>query len=316
MPATVLFYRAFARFAGHHLKVWDYFNHVLASPHHTALMRFWSESRLDDTNPWCAIPEHVVDRATPVDPDVYFLSGMDWTQINAGKRRRSPQPVINLVLHPTHLRPENPRYAFLSNRAIRICVCPEMAEGVAATGRLDGPLFVIPCGIDVEAVTAVAAGGRQRDIDVLVAGLKNPEMGRAVAARLAGGGRAIHLIDRHLTQRTELLELLARSRVTVFLPWHEEGFYMPALEGMALGTVVVCPDVFGNRSFCLHETNCFCPRYDEDALVASAEAALEDLPNLDRMLANAFETAHEHDLMQERQAFLAILERLDELWDE
>ena len=102
----------------------------------------------------------------------------------------------------------------------------------------------------------------------------------------------------------------------MLLPWREEGFYLPALEGMALGTVVVCPTVFGNRSFCLPEVNCFRPPYEEDALVAAAEAALGDLPNLDRMLSNGLQTAREHDLSRERQAFLEILGQVNDLWSE
>ena len=44
---------------------------------------------------------------------------------------------------------------------------------------------------------------------------------------------------------------MARARVTVLVPNPKEGFYLPALEAMALGTIVVCPDCVGNRSFCV-----------------------------------------------------------------
>jgi glycosyltransferase involved in cell wall biosynthesis len=48
------------------------------------------------------------------------------------------------------------------------------------------------------------------------------------------------------------LNWINQAKITVFLPYRDiEGFYMPALEGMALGTLVVCPDCIGNRSFCL-----------------------------------------------------------------
>ena len=36
--------------------------------------------------------------------------------------------------------------------------------------------------------------------------------------------------------------------MTLFLPNQREGVYIPGLEGMALGTLVVCPDCVGNRS--------------------------------------------------------------------
>ena len=61
--------------------------------------------------------------------------------------------------------------------------------------------------------------------------------------------------------RDEFLDAMRRARVTLFLPNEEEGFYLPALEGMALGTIVVCPDCVGNRSFCLPGVNAFRPDY-------------------------------------------------------
>jgi glycosyltransferase involved in cell wall biosynthesis len=301
------------RFAGHHLKVWHYFNHVLASPGHTARVRFWPESLLDDTNPWMSVPELVLDRDAPVDPDLWFLSGMDWTSMPAEHREDSPVPVINLVQHPTNFDPGDPRYALLSNRAIRICISPEVAEGIEATGLVRGPVFVIPDAIDLDEVRAVG-GSPERDIDVLVAAIKNPAMGRAVAARLARPGRHVHLIDERLTHRSEFLELLARARVTVFLPWHQEGFYLPAIEAMALESFVVCPDVLGNRSFCRHEQNCFRPAYEEDALVAAAERAIAELPDLGALLEEGRRTAAAHDLGREREAFLPVLARAHELW--
>jgi len=53
----------------------------------------------------------------------------------------------------------------------------------------------------------------------------------------------------------------------VFLPNQKEGegFYLPALEGMAVGTLVIFPDCIGNRSFCLSGYNCFRPDYTTES---------------------------------------------------
>src|SRR5262245_35348802 len=166
---------------------------------------------MDETNPWTSVPDLVLAGSESVEPDIWFLSGMDWRQIDPPERPDSPVPVINLIQHPTHFDPDNPRYEFLANRAIRICISPQVAEAVEATGRVNGPLFVIPDAIDLDRITA-AAGAPARDLDFLVAAVKNPELGREVAARLGRGGRSVRLIDEHLTHREEFLQLVARAR--------------------------------------------------------------------------------------------------------
>jgi glycosyltransferase involved in cell wall biosynthesis len=90
---------------------------------------------------------------------------------------------------------------------------------------------------------------------------------------------------------------------------------LPALEGMALGTLVVCPDCIGNRSFCLPGHNAFRPDYNIDDIVRDAEAALALPPYEARQLReNAAKTAGEHTLSQEREAFLDVLHNIDQLW--
>jgi glycosyltransferase involved in cell wall biosynthesis len=309
---TVLFYRQYERFAGHHLKVFDYFNHVLAAPGHTALIRFSKESTLDEANPWRMLEDHVVGSDEPVQADAYFFSGLDWRELPPDQRRDPHVPVINYVQSIRHAWPDNLRYALLRNRAIRICVSPEVAEAIAATGLVRGPQFTIQAAIDVAAVRAWKR--EERDTDLAIVALKEPELGRSLAARFARASRTIRLIDR-LVPRAELLDTLARSRVTLFLLHREEGKPLPPLEGMVLGTVVVCPDVVGNRSFCLPGVNSFRPPYEEEAIVEATETALGEWANLGEMTAAAERTVREHDLPAERKAFLPILENLEELWE-
>jgi hypothetical protein len=103
--------------------------------------------------------------------------------------------------------------------------------------------------------------------------------------------------------------------VSVFLPHETEGFYIPALEGMALDALVVCPDCVGNRSFCLPGHNCFRPQLSTGALRRASEAAQRLAPSeVATYLANARETFARHDLMRERKDFLEILNQADQLW--
>ena len=115
--------------------------------------------------------------------------------------------------------------------------------------------------------------------------------------------------------RPDFLQEIGNAKVTVFVPNPTEGFYLPALEGMALGTAVVCPDCVGNRAFCLPGRNCFRPGFRIDEIVQAALAAL-DLGEAERrlLLDSAFRTATEHDLSKERRAFYHVLRNLDTLW--
>jgi hypothetical protein len=84
---------------------------------------------------------------------------------------------------------------------------------------------------------------------------------------------------------------------------------------MALGTIVVCPDCVGNRSFCLPGVNAFRPPYGFDALITATEEALAlPKPKILALVTAARETAQRHSPAAERAAFLRVLANLDEIW--
>jgi glycosyltransferase involved in cell wall biosynthesis len=313
---TVLFFRNFQRFTGADLKVWDYFNHVLATPGWNAFVRFSEGSVWDETNPWRDALDHVIGSEDAIDPDAYFVSGVDWRQIQPAIRRECPVPVINLVQAVKHACPNDLllRYRFLPHKAIRICVSPEVEMAINGTGTVRGPTFVVPNGIDLDAVEGFVKDG-ERDVDLVIAANKDPELGARLAQRLSSPGRAVQLLDTRIP-RAELLSWIARSRVALLLPRRKEGFYLPALEAMALGAVVVCPDCIGNRSYCLPAVNCLRPEYEEDAIAAAAQTALERFDELGELVKRARATARDHDIRREREAFHEILARADELWAE
>ena len=308
----VLFFRDFRRFTGGDLKVWDYFNHVRSSPRHEALIRFTEDSVWGDDNPWTQARDHVVRFGEAFKPDVLFLSGVDWRMIERTDRPESPIPIINLIQHVRHACPDDKlgRYRFLPFKAIRICVSPEVTRALERTGRVRGPLFTIPDAIDVERLATLKRA--ERDLDLLVIANKQPERGHRILGTLNGARRS-QIVDTR-SPHDHVLGLMARAAVTVFVPNPKEGFYLPALEGMALGTVVVCPDCIGNRSFCIDRENCFRPPHEDESIVAVTQEALARKEELGDMLANAAATADRHDLRAERTAFLEILERVDELW--
>jgi hypothetical protein len=309
---TILFYLDYRRFHGGHQKVWEYFNHVLASPEFVPRIKFSPRSNWDLTNPWRNARSFVVDSWHSVRPDVFFVAGRDWSMLDQYPELGADVPVVNLLQHVRHADPTSNRFEFLSRKAIRICVSEEVAEALRGTGLIRGPLIVIPNGLDLDSMPL--PHGSTRDIEVLIVALKQPVLGEALERRLRQPGRRIEVLWERLS-RSEFLDRIQQARTTVFLPNETEGFYLPALEGMALGTLVVCPDCVGNRSFCLPDHNAFRPDYELDELARVTESALA-LPTdeAQRILANARQTAEEHSLLGERQAFLHVLHNIDQIW--
>jgi hypothetical protein len=309
---TVLFFRHYTRFTGGHLKAWNYFNHVLASPDFTPRVWFSDLSTMERDNPWNAFPDLVVDKQRPVRPDVCVLGGANWRMLDRYPLVLPNIPVINLVQHVKHADSELRLQKFLRRKAIRICVSDQVANELRATEMTVGPLVVIPNGIDLTCLPERRGG--EWTVDVLIAGLKEPELAAQVAARLAREGRRIDVLSEQIS-RPDFLGRIQEARITVFLPHMTEGFYLPALEGMALGTIVVCPDCIGNRSYCLPGFNAFRPNYTIDDVVRDVEAALAlPIDQARQVLENARQTAAEHSLERERLTFLDVLHNIDELW--
>ena len=302
----ILFYRDFKEFSGGHLKVWDYFNHMKASGICEPVIFMTPDSLLDVSNPWVANGATVLNDWIPKEVDALFIGGMDWLAVPEDYNK----PVINLVQHIRHALPEDPRYAFLHRRATRICVSQQVADAIVSTGKVNGALVTIHNGLDLAALPAPAA---ERNIPVLIAGYKEPNFAESLFNLLNSIGIKSLCLTRQLP-RPEYLTLVARSSVTVFLPnrIQGEGFYLPAIEGMALGSFVVCPDCVGNRGFCLNEVNCLQPTYDLGSIVASCQDALVRISNgsAESILSAAFHQVHQHSIEEERRLFFRVLSAL------
>ena len=307
----VLFHRKYRQFHGGHLKVWHYFNHVLAAPGFDARVHFDANSSWDSSNPWTQAPDHVVESVDDLSPDALFVAGRDWQRLDELGLLDRGIPVLNLIQHVRHAQEWSIQSNYLDRKAIRICVSPEVAAAVEEAGSR-GTTVVIPNGMDVPVVER--GDQRPKSLDLLIAGLKQPALAAQAARQLATNGRSVEVLTEHVPRET-FLEAMRRSRVTLFLPNEEEGFYLPALEGMALGTIVVCPDCIGNRSFCLPGLNAFRPAFRFDDMVRDVESALAlSEPAAARLRNSAIAMVQHHSLDAERERFGEVLANLDALW--
>lgn len=307
-PKTWLFYRHYPFHTGGQQKVADYFSHLLAAVDHSPAIYFSADSQLVPGNPWEILGSPVSVDYAPANYDYIFLAGMDWEQYLPYAHLR--KPVINLIQHVRHADPAQPMYPFLSEPAIRVCVSDEVAQAILATGRVNGPVHVIPNGLDLPSLVSAP-----KTIDALVLSLKQPQLGAQLAEALRTKGYSVQLVD-ELIPRLALLQLMNASKLGIVLPHHTEGFYLPALEAMQYCDLALAPDCVGNRSFCVDGLNCFMPAHinEQDILAAIDTAYAMTSEAAAAMRAQALTTVGRHSIAAERDAFLSIATRIDELW--
>lgn len=307
---TILFYRDLQEFTGGHQKVADYFQHLQLSLEFSADVAFSANTRWDECNPWYPEYQHNKVSYLPANYDYAFLAGMDW-QTYLGSTPKPGQPVVNLIQHVRHADPSQPMHRYLSERAVRICVSSEVADAIQSTGLVNGPVVTINNGIAIPAVEKV-----DKLHDLFIVGPKNPDMAKALVDELANQGIRAFSVN-HWLPRTELLRLMAASRLVVLLPNQTEGFYLPALESMHYADLTIVPDCVGNRSFCHDRQNCLFPAYNTPALVAAVKDALLLLmqpAQLNIFKRNCADTLAYHSLERERTEFLDLMRQLDSLW--
>lgn len=299
----VLFHREYRHFSGGHLKVWDYFEHIRHSGRYQAEIYLAPNGAAD--HPWLGAPG-LVERYDPMRADILFIAGTDWAALDACPGIEDRIPVINLVQGLRHAVPESPLFAFLGRRATRICVSAEVAQVLEATGACNGPIHVIPNGIDFG---LLPAGDGPAECDVFISGSKQPKLAAELAAHLRAQGYSVTCQIQHLP-RGDFLAEMARARVAVLLPLPEEGFYLPALEAMALGLPVICPDCGGNRSFCIDRETALMPVPAPGPLAAAVEEVLRNPALAEALRRKGREIGLRHDLRTEREAFLTLLQQI------
>lgn len=302
------FHRDYTRFTGGHLKHSQYTAHARAAGFE-ARVTFPGESATtalahERETLW---PGPVAGHWNPAPDDVLFLAGTDWRYLDARGLGDLPNPRINLVQHVRHGHAGTELFDYLSRRAVRICVSPEVADAVHP--HANGPVLTIPAATDL----AQSRETGRRTHAVAVFACKAPDLGRALSAELDARGVA-HRAVFDFVDRDAFLGMLENTEVAVVLPRPEEGFYLPALEAMAAGCLVVTADCIGNRGFCKDGENCMVGS-DATSLADAVKAVLA-MTETGRVAlhAAADATVAAHSLAAERRRFRELLDDLGELW--
>jgi glycosyltransferase involved in cell wall biosynthesis len=299
---NMLFVRDFAGFTGGHLKYLDYLKHTAASELVEPVLYQTARSRVVPGNIFNDYEGPTIDRLQPF--PAYFIAGEDWFILENAGIELDEAPIVNLIQDPRHAEPASPLFACLARPALRICVSPAVADAIRE--HANGDVDIICNGIEVAPHQAERPlGGPAR---VFVAGLKNTEVARAIAARLDGLVE-VDLVTEPLP-RSVFLARIAEATICIFLPkMRGEGFFLPPLEAMALGRGVIVPDCGGNRAYCQPGQNCLMPAYDPEALASGALMLLRSRTQLQRLADAGRKTAAELSIEKERSAYHALLAR-------
>jgi hypothetical protein len=293
--------------------VWrQWFDHINAHPHWQALLFVTPEADWPAESPWADRRDPGTRLAAlPQAPDLVLLEGLtDWPLLPSAWLYAVAPPRLHLIQHLRHADPADDRSALLPLPAIRVAVSEPVTAALAASGRCCGPLLTIPPGLALpEPAPAWDPAG-----PVIVLGLKNPGLAQQLGQQLA----ALQVRHRLLLgplPRAAFLESMSAGGLVVALPMAEgEGFFLPALEAMALGRPLLVPDAGGTRAFCRDGVNCLQPAAAAEALTAAVLALLGDSSRAAALIAAGLETAGQFSIQAERQAVHGLLDQLPQLW--
>lgn len=286
---------------GGHLKVFDYMHHVRASGIFEPILYLTAIST-HSPREWLPQDTEIVDRA--VDADAYFVGGFNWQLLDEAGVDLSAKPVVNLLQGLRHAASGDPRTAFLSRPALRICVSPAVYERVRESGLANGPLAMIRNGIDLDYLSGFAREGKHRR--VFIAGSKNPQAASALASELRARGVENECCI-ELLPRAAFLSRMSACDVVVALPDPQEGFFLPPLEAMAMGCAVVLPNCPGASSYADDRRTCLSPPFEIGAIAAAVSELLADGDMFARIRDAGMEIAAKHSLTRERTEFTAAM---------
>ena len=327
----VLFHRFFNIYgggtSGGQIKVRDSFEHIRQSDEFTPRVYFNSKTKWFDNpgNVWRPYKDSSdeIQHWKPENGDILFFAGVDWMIFDEKERDNPPVPVLNIA-HPRHTRAGDKRNKYLHHPAIRITKST-LSKKILDHYGVNGPVYVIPDAIDPD---DFPEPNPAPDIDILIVGLKNPVVARQIYKSLNWLNRFrrdklnIHVqLPPKLPTRSDFLNLVNRAKMVVYLPLEKkfgaEGFYLPALEGMFMEKLVVCPFAVGNVDFCIHGETCIMPKYNVISMLNGIRSALAmSAAERSKMISNGKKITENHLIHTERQSLLNLLDQVDDIWSQ
>jgi glycosyltransferase involved in cell wall biosynthesis len=226
--------------------------------------------------------------------------------------------VVHLVQNTRHANPgflDGYARRLLTRPMTRISTNDVVADAIRPFAHSDSIHAVVPIGHDVAYFGADRTGGidPHRPLRVAYTTWKS-RLGDRLASETAGRGDFVFRRIGHEAAWPDLRELYHWADVFVGTPLPEEGTYLPGLEAMASGAIVVMPDVGGNRTYASFGTTCLEAAFDDAGsyLDALHRVRAMDAAAIDEMRRAGRSAASAHALEGERRALAAVLDRIEQ----
>ena len=297
----ILFTRNFQYPTGGHVTVRDYFMHSLNHPEIDPYIYFTPESKYAGSETWQNVPqERIVKEFVPEDYDLFFVGGKDWRFLPFDFGRKK---VINIIQGIKHAKEAELR-SYLKRPAYRICNSHEVHEAILPF--ISGVAEVIHNAVDF---TLFHGHGRKNPNSVLIWGLKNIELADQLYQELKKNVNKVRLLIEILPQK-EFAKCLQHTDILVALPSQVEGFYKPALEGMASRCAVICADAIGNRCHCIDMETCLQPKSNDfEVHILKIRMLLDNSELKEKIRYRGYEMSQKFTLDEQRRRYYQFLEK-------
>jgi hypothetical protein len=302
------------------VKVFDYVNHALSLGYEPVIacpesykpgLPLFRIPRFSEISPENGIKFTNLEQVSVGPHDLAFLSWPTHYQIVEPRLSRWTlhEQVIFIV---QNVRWANPTFTngyalrLLSRPMARIMTNDVVLEAVKPYLNASSMTEVILLGNDSSFFAKERSGGFGTPVKVGYTTWKS-DVGDSVAELLGKSDPGVFEFRaiRNPVGWDELRALYHWSDVFLATPLVEEGFYMPGLEAMAAGAVVISSDAGGNRAYCDFGENCIQVGFEDAQGYAEALRSLrhEDPKSVDRMRRKGYETVKRHTLEHERERF-------------
>lgn len=322
LPASIDVLVPFWGLAGGVIKVLDYAEHCAVLGIATTI---WAPPLPNSSDPVTTLPVYrrLVDhdhvsvrhlRELEIAPGatVLFTEPTHHRLIELSQSEPLAGRLIHLVQGTRHANPawnDGLNYRLLHRPMTRIAVSHQVADAVVPVANTRHDIHTIVEGHDCDYFGGrpAAASGSEHRLRVLYTTWKS-DLGDRIAEAASDDQELAFIAVRTALGWPSLRNRYHGADVLLCTPGVEEGFYLPGLEAMAAGAVVVTALVGGNEAYVRSGENALVATYDDVESHLAALRSLSDNAELrSRLLAGGAETIGAHSLDRERSEFGDVL---------